>query len=82
MKRKIFLGSVLATLASFSYAASNVTLYGQMDIGVVAGKAKHSSATFQERSGFTGMSRWGIKVDFSHYFRWLFANFRECSLIS
>ena len=21
-------------------------------------------------------------VDFSHYFRWLFANFRECSLIS
>ena len=43
MKRKIFLGSVLATLASFSYAASNVTLYGQMDIGVVAGKAKHSS---------------------------------------
>ena len=32
-----------------------------MDIGVVAGKAKHSSATFQERSGFTGMSRWGIK---------------------
>lgn len=61
MKRKIFLGSVLASLASFSYAASNVTLYGQMDIGVVAGKAKHSSATFQERSGFTGMSRWGIK---------------------
>ena len=61
MKRKIFLGSVLASLASSSYAASNVTLYGQMDIGVVAGKAKHSSATFQERSGFTGMSRWGIK---------------------
>lgn len=22
------------------------------------------------------------RVDFSHYFRWLFANFRECSLIS
>lgn len=22
------------------------------------------------------------KMDFSHYFRWLFANFRECSLIS
>lgn len=21
-------------------------------------------------------------MDFSHYFRWLFANFRECSLIS
>lgn len=21
-------------------------------------------------------------LDFSHYFRWLFANFRECSLIS
>ncbi len=23
-----------------------------------------------------------INLDFSHYFRWLFANFRECSLIS
>lgn len=23
-----------------------------------------------------------VEVDFSHYFRWLFANFRECSLIS
>ena len=23
-----------------------------------------------------------VYVDFSHYFRWLFANFRECSLIS
>ena len=23
-----------------------------------------------------------IHLDFSHYFRWLFANFRECSLIS
>ena len=22
------------------------------------------------------------ELDFSHYFRWLFANFRECSLIS
>ena len=27
-----------------------------------------------------GVARLG--VDFSHYFRWLFANFRECSLIS
>ena len=23
-----------------------------------------------------------MNMDFSHYFRWLFANFRECSLIS
>ena len=23
-----------------------------------------------------------LLLDFSHYFRWLFANFRECSLIS
>lgn len=25
---------------------------------------------------------WCTLMDFSHYFRWLFANFRECSLIS
>ena len=24
----------------------------------------------------------GLRVDFSHYFRWLFANFRDCSLSS
>lgn len=28
------------------------------------------------------IDRQWAKLDFSHYFRWLFANFRECSLIS
>ncbi len=28
------------------------------------------------------LRRQQVKLDFSHYFRWLFANFRECSLIS
>ena len=29
-----------------------------------------------------GYYKWLNYLDFSHYFRWLFANFRECSLIS
>lgn len=47
--------------ASLSFAASNVTLYGQLDEGLVVGKAKHSSTTATLKSGFVGMSRWGIK---------------------
>lgn len=61
MKTKILVATLLAGLASYSYAASNVTLYGQIDLGVVATKAKHKAATFEEKSGFVGMSRWGIK---------------------
>ena len=41
----------------------------------------------EERENLRDLNRmdWLTKVfqmDFSHYFRWLFANFRECSLIS
>ena len=61
MKTKILVATLLAGLTSYSFAASNVTLYGQIDLGVVASKAKHKAATFEEKSGFVGMSRWGIK---------------------
>lgn len=61
MKQKIILTAVIASLSPLAIAASNVTLYGQIDEGVVVGKAKSSSATVQMKSGFTAMSRWGIK---------------------
>ena len=37
---------------------------------------------YQKEPYFTGDKIKVLKLDFSHYFRWLFANFRECSLIS
>ena len=61
MKTKILAAALLSSFASFSFAASNVTLYGQLDEGLVVGKAKHSSTTATLKSGFVGMSRWGIK---------------------
>ena len=61
MKTKILAAALLSSFASLSFAASNVTLYGQLDEGLVVGKAKHSSTTATLKSGFVGMSRWGIK---------------------
>lgn len=61
MRTKILVAALLSSFASLSFAASNVTLYGQLDEGLVIGKAKHSSTTATLKSGFVGMSRWGIK---------------------
>ena len=61
MRTKILVVALLSSFASLSFAASNVTLYGQLDEGLVIGKAKHSSTTATLKSGFVGMSRWGIK---------------------
>lgn len=61
MRTKILVAALLSSFASLSFAASNVTLYGQLDEGLVVGKAKHSSTTATLKSGFVGMSRWGIK---------------------
>ena len=61
MKNKILVASVLVTFGFSAFAASNVTLYGSIDEGVVVGKAKHSSTTAELKSGFTAMSRFGIK---------------------
>lgn len=61
MRTKILVAALFSSFASLSFAASNVTLYGQLDEGLVVGKAKHSSTTATLKSGFVGMSRWGIK---------------------
>lgn len=52
MKTKILAAALLSSFASLSFAASNVTLYGQLDEGLVVGKAKHSSTTATLKSGF------------------------------
>lgn len=61
MRTKILVAALFSSFASLSFAASNVTLYGQLDEGLVVGKAKHSSTTATLKSGFVEMSRWGIK---------------------
>ena len=40
MRTKILVAALLSSFASLSFAASNVTLYGQLDEGLVVGKAK------------------------------------------
>ena len=45
MRTKILVAALFSSFASLSFAASNVTLYGQLDEGLVVGKAKHSSTT-------------------------------------
>lgn len=40
MRTKILVAALLSSFASLSFAASNVTLYGQLDEGLVIGKAK------------------------------------------
>ena len=62
MRTKILVVALLSSFASLSFAASNVTLYGQLDEGLVVGKAKHSSTKATLKSGFVGMSRWVSKV--------------------
>ncbi len=42
-------------------ATPNVTLYGAVDLGVMATKTKHSSTVVDMRSGFSYASRWGIR---------------------
>lgn len=59
MRTKILVAALLSSFASLSFAASNVTLYGQLDEGLVIGKAKHSSTTATLKSGFVG-SRVGV----------------------
>ena len=44
-----------------AFAASNVTLYGVIEEGVLLEKAKHQDTTVQLKSGFDQGSRWGIK---------------------
>ena len=52
---------VLGAFSSLAFAASNVTLYGVVEEGVVLSKAKHGDTLVQLKSGFDQGSRWGIK---------------------
>ena len=60
MKKTLIAVAVMAA-SGIAFAASNVTLYGVIEEGVVLEKAKHGDTTVDLRSGFDQGSRWGIK---------------------
>ena len=60
MKKSLIALAVLGA-SSVAFAASNVTLYGLIDTGVLVQKAKHQDTTVGLNSGFVSGSRWGIK---------------------
>ena len=51
MKKTLIAAAVMAT-SGIAFAASNVTLYGVMDGGVLVSKAKKADTTVQAKSGF------------------------------
>ncbi len=61
MKKTLLAMGVLGAFSSLAFAASNVTLYGVIEEGVLVEKAKHQDTTVQLRSSFDQGSRWGIK---------------------
>ena len=64
MKKSLIALAVLGATSGLAMAASNVTLYGLIETGVLAQKATEAAAddlTFQMKSGFDSGSRWGIK---------------------
>ena len=60
MKKTLIAAAVMAA-SGVAFAASNVTLYGVMDGGVVVSKAKKEDTKVQAKSGFNSGSRWGLK---------------------
>lgn len=62
MKKTLIATAILAMGGvTTAFAASDVTLYGIIEQGVVVSKAKHHSTTAELKSGFDQGSRWGIK---------------------
>ena len=61
MKKTLIAMAVLGAASGFAMAASNVTLYGIIETGVVLQKAKHKDTTVSMVDGFDQGSRWGIK---------------------
>jgi len=61
MKKTLIAMAVLGAASGFAMAASNVTLYGVVETGVLLQKGKHADTTVQMKSGFDQGSRWGIK---------------------
>ena len=61
MKKTLIAMGVLGAFSSLAFAASNVTLYGIIEEGVIVQKAKHGDNKVELNSGFSQGSRWGIK---------------------
>lgn len=61
MKKTLIAMAVLGAASGFAMAASNVTLYGIVETGVLMTKAKDTANTVEMVSGFDSGSRWGIK---------------------
>ena len=61
MKKTLLAMGVLGAFSSLAFAASNVTLYGVIEEGVVVQKAKHDDTSVQLKAGFDSGNRWGIK---------------------
>jgi len=60
MKKTLIAAAVMAA-SGVAFAASNVTLYGVIDGGLLVSKAKHADTKVQMSTGFNSGSRWGIK---------------------
>ena len=60
MKKTLIAAAVMAA-SSVAFAASNVTLYGVIEEGVVVSKAKHKDTMVDLKAGFDSGNRWGIK---------------------
>ncbi|WP_300898956.1 porin [Turicimonas muris] len=59
--RKSLIALAVMGASTVAFAASNVTLYGVIEEGVVVQKAKHQDTTVSLKSGFDQGSRWGIR---------------------
>ena len=60
MKKSLIALAVMGA-STVAFAASNVTLYGVIEEGVVVQKAKHQDTTVSLKSGFDQGFRWGIR---------------------
>lgn len=60
MKKTLIAADVMAA-SGVAFAASNVTLYGVIEEGVVVSKAKHKDTMVDLKAGFDSGNRWGIK---------------------
>ena len=60
MKKTLIAAAVMA-VSGVAFAASNVTLYGVIEEGVVVSKAKHKDTLVNLKSGFDSGNRWGLR---------------------
>ena len=60
MKKTLIAAAVMAA-SGVAFAASNVTLYGVIEEGVVVSKAKHRDTLVNLKSGFDSGNRWGLR---------------------